>query len=254
MAAPLTSASFDFSPCRTVGELLHHYPAAVATLRRHGIDPAHAGLRLADAAEQQAHGGEELMEILALDLPTDPTAGDEDCGAMTLEELIDHLLVHHHAYTRRELARMRFLAHRCIAHVASRAAFARLEHTLEHAIDHLLAHLDDEEQHLFPLAQALDHPERERPASHDDTERHLMAVEHDHADLTRELANLRRVIRGAPWAPEHDRHLDAIHRSLDDLIGDLVRHSDTEEEYLIPAIAYAEELFDHRASQRHPGR
>lgn len=245
---------FTFRATNRMAELVHQYPAAVAIIHECGLDVSTViHLTIAQAAASGGLKIEALIERLALELPsTPPVDEDVDCSALAIDELIQHIETFHHDYTRRELARLNFLVERCQLHVTD-DSFNELSSVVKLVTEHIMQHMVEEEEHLFPIGRALDRPQPIRPIEHEDCERQLIKVEHNHDDILHTLEQLRASCAAAPWTPDDHKHQRAIINVIENLANDLSVHSATEEEFLIPAIAYADELYEQRARHRHRG-
>lgn len=245
MSAPPT---FAFLPENLVGQFLNAYPASVDWFRSNRLSPeTHTEQSFAACFGDRTTA--QLVD-LALAVRLDPWQGDANavCGGAGLDELVDHLVDVHHGPTRAELGRFAVLADHLHRHDPAPeggwfAAFDRLRR-------HLLAHLAEEEACLFPHCQQLDRALDRRTITSEACDHELVVMEHGHGEVDRELCELREHLAGQGFAPEHAAYAMALRTGLDLLAADLAIHGYKEEEYLLPAMLHADELYDSRSRAR----
>lgn len=241
---------FAFRTDDFLADLINQHPAAFAILDQLGISCSGEGEpTLLDIAQQHDLEPLNLLEQLALKLPTAPVDNQHsDPSALTIDELIDYVERQHHVYTRREIGRITVLVERSAPLVT--AHYDELVHSATAFCSHVLAHLQDEETHIFPLGRALEQRQRsDGPQQSIESYDHdCIAAEHDHASFGIDLAAFKRALSAAEFAPAGQRHQHTLAAALGDLTTDLGIHSHVEEEYLLPAVAYALEIYQQNRS------
>jgi regulator of cell morphogenesis and NO signaling len=168
-------------------------------------------------------------------------------AGQTLCELIEHILVKHHAYLRSELPFLEErIAKMCANHGKDRPELYAIQQNLQDLRDDLTSHLTKEEQILFPYIAQL---ERARSTGAPNPEAcfpsvrfpiRMMLVEHDGAQEL--LAALRRNSNGytAPdFVCENGR---AFYQRLEGLEADLREHIRIENDVLFPRAVELEEM------------
>ena len=137
----------------TVADIVLANPDAARVFEKHEIDFCCHGRRsLADAC---VHAGADASvvqaELDALDAPAAAVAVPDGVG-----ELIDHIVVTHHEYLRRELPRLHELMGKVVnAHAERHPEVHDVALALEAIEEDLLPHLLKEEHALFPMAKEL---------------------------------------------------------------------------------------------------
>jgi regulator of cell morphogenesis and NO signaling len=150
-------------PARTIdtrariGDLVLEMPAAVRVFEALNIDYCCGGQRsLADAC---AHAGQDLREVLAWlhDLRA-PVAGEgpQKWREAPLDQLMDHIVATHHAFTRSELDRVAPLMEKVLhVHGGHHPELERIAGLFAALAAELRPHLEKEEQILFPFIRGL---------------------------------------------------------------------------------------------------
>ena len=177
----------------------------------------------------------------AMPMPIDPLAPEssskpKDWLAASVNELVAHILDHHHEYTRTSLARLETLLKAAVDEQGERPSplnqvtvfFRELQ------LD-LMAHLRMEENSLFPaiLAMAEGGP---RPIALSTPSEGLLAIEAEHQAVEELFLNIRMVTSDYEPAPEAGPHLTALYDAFRNLEDDLHRHMYLENHLLFPQI------------------
>ena len=143
----------------TIGQLVAEKPSRARLFEKLGIDYCCGGKRpLAEAAA--AKGLDANTIALTLEAAESVNAGqtaEQDWTTAPMGELIDNILVEHHAYLREEMPRITFLTEKVANAHGDRngklldvaAVFAEVRAELE-------AHMMKEEQVLFPLIRRIE--------------------------------------------------------------------------------------------------
>lgn len=182
---------------RSIGELVATRPERAAVLDRFGIDYCCGGARsLAEAC--RAAGIDAAVLLDALDeIPAAAPAEEPASDALSTADLIAHVLDVHHAFLRRELSRIRALAHRCaIAHGARHPEFVKLSGEFETFAADLELHMLKEERVLFPAIVGLAGGDRGAAAHCGGIEFPISVMESEHEDAGVALARFRELTGG----------------------------------------------------------
>lgn len=229
---------FGFSERDRRADFIAHYPELDAFCARVGFgwdrsvsewspDPARMMLELARAAEPPA------------------APASQELASAGLDEVVDHLVTHHHQPLRWELTRLSLLIH----HLASVHPHQRDVQALAGGFsllrDSLLVHLLQEESEAFPLCRELEARGTSMTAVAADP-LHRMAS--GHIELDDDLGFLARLVQRAGVSNDPDAAL--ILRGLRAMEHNLRLHTAIENEILLPAALFAWELRA-RPSQPH---
>lgn len=217
--------------CR-VAELVQRVPGAARTFEQLGIDYCCRGKRTlreaVDEAKLELPAVSAMLEHNALEGPPAPDASD-------LPALVQHLLDKHHAFTRRELARLLPLASKVEGvHGSRHPELTRIRELVEALSADLLPHMLKEERVLFPYVLSLSDGERTRPLFGTVANPiRVMQNEHDHVGEV--LATLERVTER--YTPPSDAcgSYVALFAGLKALQADIHEHVHLENNALFPA-------------------
>jgi iron-sulfur cluster repair protein YtfE (RIC family) len=184
-----------------------------------------------------------------------PPSLSPDWTSASIPELIEQIVTVHHARTRRLMRRTAALVRQIRIFPASprTRAFAL---TFVRFESDVIAHLDHEEAALFPACLALDrsmHPGGMCGINVDVSSAiHVMSAGHDAV-----RQNITHLLDLAQKLPKRDkqRTVSAIRRTLIELDVDLIEHGRLEEEILLPAVMFQQELFQVRPAldENHQG-
>lgn len=164
--------------------------------------------------------------------PVAAGSGAPDWAAHSVRELVDYILVKHHAVERTSLSRLRGLAEEAVRRSAgSVPVLPKVASALAQLTEELLAHMDREEQVLFPLLLEREAEGRTGAANWDrETELARLHREHDHAgDLLQDLRILTQDYR-LQGGPAVD--LQPLFAELNSLDEDLQLHIELENRWL----------------------
>lgn len=245
--------SCDFLPEDHVGALLALYPAAADHLADLGIDTTDPTATLVDRCPGERC--EAVLLDLARTVEGSAWEGDADqlCSNLAIDELIDHICTVHHRFTRAELGRLARIADHIRAILGLGTDTPGWFCDFDRLRRHLLAHLAEEESLLFPRARKLEGQALERPISSRACDHSLHVMEHGHREVEDTFTDLVNDLAAESWPQEVAADVRRFVDGIDTLRRDTAIHSYKEDEYLLPAIAYADELFDsrQRARRRH---
>jgi iron-sulfur cluster repair protein YtfE (RIC family) len=221
---------FAFSARDRRADFVAHYPELDALCERLGFGWDHA---LAEFNHEPARMMLELAR--AANPPIAPT--QQDLSSASLDELVEHLLRHHHLPLRGELNRLSLL----IQHLAGGHPHQRDVQDLAGGFsllrDSLLVHMLQEEAEAFPLCRDLE--TRQRSAGAVAAEPlHRMAA--GHLEMGDDLDFLARLVQRAGLSNDPDAAL--VLRGLRAMENNLRIHTAIENEILLPAALFIWEL------------
>lgn len=217
---------------RSLGDLVAERPSAARVLERHGLDYCCNGQRsLAEASESAGVDPFAIAAELA-EIADDP--GD-DVGGLGPVELVEHILVTHHAYLHEELTLVDALAAKVRGvHGDRHAELAQVASLVRELREELEPHLAKEEQVLFPAIEAMADGQHEFAFGSVANPIRMMMLEHDRAgDLLREL----RIASDDYRVPDDGcASYRLLYERLEGLESDTHRHIHLENNVLFPAV------------------
>jgi regulator of cell morphogenesis and NO signaling len=227
---------------RTVRELATEIPGATRTFEKLGIDYCCGGSKsLRDACLHAQVSLDDVARALEQASSTVPAsdAGLPDFSQASLGDLVEHILITHHAYVRSELPRLHKLLHKVVmVHGKNHPELGRIQQRFEAMSDELVSHMMKEEHILFPhivaLENAVSHG-RPRPTPVFGTVSnpvHMMELEHESAGAAlKAISEL-----SANYTPPPDGCFSyrTLYTALKEFAGDLYRHVHLENNILFP--------------------
>jgi regulator of cell morphogenesis and NO signaling len=164
----------------------------------------------------------------------------------SIPELIEHIVAGHHRSLREQLTRAATLLRQATVFPATDQSleFARRYVAFAHQ---MLGHLDHEERVLFPACIALDHAFHHHGAKAVDASEaaHVMAL--GHGSAAGELDELARLARSLPDGNKPVT-VTALREAIAAMSADLIEHSRVEEEILLPAVLFEQEVVATRSA------
>jgi len=224
---------------QTVREIALEQPTSIRVFEQFGIDYCCGGRK--PLAEACAAGNLEVDAVIAAleaaAKKSDPSV--EDWAGKSLGDLIAHIVAKHHAYVKRELPRLTFLAEKVVnRHGSTMAEIPIIAGTLAQLDDELTEHLAKEEAVLFPYVagfeQSLSHgtPKPESCFGVVANPIAMMTREHDAAGSL--MAQIRR-LSGNYTPPENAcPTFHAFYDGLREFEQDLHQHIHLENNILFP--------------------
>jgi regulator of cell morphogenesis and NO signaling len=225
---------------QTVRDIAVGVAGATRVFETMGIDYCCGGGRsLGEACD---HAGVEPAAVLRA-LETASVVPDETpvaaLAALSLEELIVHIVEKHHVYTKDALGRVTMLFDKvCAAHGERHPELFPFREVFVELRNDLVPHMMKEEQVLFPYVVAMEHAEaagRPRPLPMFGTVKNpirMMSLEHDTAgDL---LARLRDGSDGYTVPADGCMSFRTLYGALEELEKDLHEHIHLENNLLFP--------------------
>lgn len=164
-----------------------------------------------------------------------------DWETSSLSKLIDHLLLHHHPYTRSSLESLAPLLDKVLrVHGDAHPELHKLSALFRELHSDMDLHLMKEEHILFPYMQGLENSTTP-PPPHFGTVANpirMMTMEHQHDSLI--LHEIRAVTRQFTTPPGACSSYTDLYTGLEELVDDLFRHIQLENDFLFPKAIEAE--------------
>ncbi len=142
---------------QTVREIALEQPTAIRVFEQFGIDYCCGGRK--PLAEACTAGNVEIDAVLAAleAAARTPEQNSENWAGQSLASLSAHIVATHHAYIKRELPRLAFLAQKVVnRHGSTRPELPTIAETLAQLEEELTPHLAKEEVVLFPYIAGLE--------------------------------------------------------------------------------------------------
>ncbi len=218
-------------PSSTIEQLAASSQAAIRHFCRIGIDVhGQRTLTLAEACGLQGLDPLKVAADLAALKPTEP----RDWMTATFPELVHHIVHHHHAFTREELARIQKLLDAGLAVPGpAQAMLIRLKVHFASLSRDLVAHFQMEERNLFPAICAAEHG-GVTPISLSTPSEQARTISAEHQAAEELLHNIRLITSDYEITPDTPAHLRAIYLGLRNLEDDLHLHLFLENHVLFP--------------------
>jgi regulator of cell morphogenesis and NO signaling len=182
----------------TVRDIALHQPTAIRVFEHLGIDYCCGGTQTLASACAAVRLDPHAV-LLALEFAAGrPSLPQPDWSRASLELLCAHIIVKHHAFTRRELPRLVELAANVLArHGASHPELAAIHATLAQLELDTNCHLAKEESVLFPYIVSLERSARslyEDPVScYGFLPEPVAVLAHDHEETAASLSHIRQL-------------------------------------------------------------
>ncbi len=218
-------------PSSTIEQLAATSQSAIRHFCRIGIDVhGQRTLTLAEACGLQGLDPLKVAADLAALKPTE----HRDWMAATLPELVHHIVHHHHAFTREELARIQKIMDAGLATPGpAQAMLIRLKVHFASLSRDLVAHFQMEERNLFPAICAAEHG-GVTPISLSTPSEQARTISAEHQAAEELLHNIRLITSDYEITPDTPAHLRAIYLGLRNLEDDLHLHLFLENHVLFP--------------------
>ena len=218
---------------KTVGELAAEVPGAARIFEKHGIDYCCGGKHpVKTACQERGIALETLEDELGQAAACTGEPADRDWNSASLQDLIGHILLRHHAYLRSQLPRIAELFAKVVnAHGERQPALFQVREIFTALDEELDTHMMKEELLLFPAIGKLDsglHP----PISSIDQPITRMEREHESAGAA--LVEMRRLTRDYAIPGFACASYRALFAALVELESDLHRHIHLENNILFP--------------------
>ena len=222
----------------TVSELVLEMPAAARVFEKMGIDYCCGGQRsLADACANAGVEFRDLQIELTLAGRAQPT--EPNFQTTTLENLINHIVIKHHSFTRREIARLKALSDKvCMAHGENHPELLEIYVSFRELGADLETHMTKEERVLFPYVIRMEAAAKQqvplfRPSFGTVANPvRLMMLEHDRAGEL--LKKIRRLSSDYATPADACVSYKTLYAALEELEKDLHQHIHLENNILFP--------------------
>ncbi|HEU4479297.1 MAG TPA: iron-sulfur cluster repair di-iron protein [Pyrinomonadaceae bacterium] len=220
----------------TVSELLLEKPAAARVFEKMGIDFCCGGQRsLADAC---ANAVVDLQTELTLSGRAQPT--ERNVQTTTLENLINYIVVKHHSFTRREIARLNALSDTvCMVHGENHPELLDIYVLFRELGADLETHMTKEERMLFPYVIGMEAAASKQqvplfrpPFGTVANPVRMMMLEHDRAGEL--LKKIRKLSSGYATPADACVSYKTLYAALEELEKDLYQHIHLENNILFP--------------------
>lgn len=222
----------------TVSELVLEMPAATRVFEKMGIDYCCGGQRsLADACANAGVEFRDLQIELTLVRRAQPT--EPNFQTTTLENLINHIVIKHHSFTRREIARLNALSDKvCMAHGENHPELLEICVLFRELGADLETHMRKEERVLFPYVIRMEAAAKQQvplfrpPFGTVANPVRMMMMEHDRAGEL--LKKIRKLSSGYATPADACVSYKTLYAALEELEKDLHQHIHLENNILFP--------------------
>jgi regulator of cell morphogenesis and NO signaling len=220
---------------KTIGEMVAERPARARLFEKLGIDYCCGGKQPLDAACKQkgldaASVARDLEKIDA----ADPSPEEQNWTSASLSDLIDHILLTHHEYLKRELPRLAdIVAKVASVHGANHRELANVRNTFAALKAELDQHMMKEERILFPTIIAMESGGA-GPLHCGGIDGPISVMEHEHDNAGRALATLRELTHDYRAPDDACNTYRVMLSSLAELELDLHQHISKENNILFP--------------------
>jgi regulator of cell morphogenesis and NO signaling len=228
----------------TVRDLVGRYPQTRPVFEAHGIDYCCGGGKcLIDVASEHELKLPALVDALEKALqaaPKEAKAIDKYWYAVSLGELVNHIVEVHHGYMKTALPRLRSLVPTVLkAHGAHHGDVLRQVQDLFKALDEELSnHLMKEERVLFPVIEMLEMSHRKgtpkSPPPFGSVRNPIRQMEQEHESAGAALAKLREVTHDYALPSDACPTFRAMYEELQRMEADLHQHIHLENNILFP--------------------
>ncbi len=226
----------------TIGEAAARIPAIKPAFEQLGIDYCCGGNRKLQAEmEQNSITLDQL--VAAMQQTASDASGDKsrDWTSASLTELIEHILITHHVFMKRELPRIGgLLAKVTAAHGKQHGQLLHdLADTFQGLREEIEQHLFKEEEILFPMVVAIEafmSGNGERPVSHCGTVMNpIRQMEHEHENAGAALVRMRQLANDYQLPDDACMTFGTLYEALAAMEKDLHEHIHLENNILFPA-------------------
>ena len=225
----------------TVSDLVVERPSRSRVFEGLGIDYCcGGGVPLAEAC---AGAGLDPDEVIAeLERREAGQDGDESgLASMGMGELVDHIVLTHHAYLKEELPRLSFMVDKAAnAHGGAHPELVELRGVFEGLRAELEEHTAKEERVLFPVCKELEGAQTMPAVPFGTVENPIAAMMREHLDAGEGLGKIRELTRGYAVPEDACNTYRAMLDGLSELERDTHYHVFKENSVLFPKAAAAE--------------
>lgn len=223
----------SIDPQATVADIARTAPATIKVFQQHGLDFCCGGkIPLGEAFTAAGLDAEQVLGDLARAVATTPAG--TDWNHAPLADLIDHIQTRFHVPLRQELPRLRAMLAKVVSRHGERhpEALLPLQQVYDRLADDLLEHMAKEDEMLFPAI--LDRAQGRRGGLADVVDQPIAAMEADHDDAGRALAEMRRLTHSYMPPPDACPTFIGLYWGLAELERDMHEHVHLENNILFP--------------------
>jgi len=219
-------------PLTPIEQLTSEHPRTRRLLCRLGIDALGEGqLSLREAALR--HGVSVAQALRVLDAGLAGGVATQDWLGASKAELVAHIVQHHHAFAREELARLAPLLEAVQAEAAAHPELAQVRVHFHSMEQDLLTHFQMEERNLFPALCATEQG-GPTPISLSTPREQLRTINAEHQAVEELFLNIRMLTDDYAVPADASRELRALYLGLRELEDDLHVHLYLENHLLYP--------------------
>ena len=226
---------------KTVRELAQEKPGAARVFEKLGIDYCCGGKQ---TLEQACHSaGIPVNDVLGALEVADPSgqalAKDSDWQKEPLGDLMLHIRITHHKYTREAIARLGPLFEKvCSVHGERHPELFELRAIFQSLAQELTTHLLKEEMVLFPYVERMEESVLQKepilPAPFGTVRNPVSMMEHEHDSAGNALRTLREISQGYTAPPDACVSSQTLYKALAEFEADLHQHIHLENNILCP--------------------
>jgi len=226
---------------KTVRELAQEKPGAARVFEKLGIDYCCGGKQ---TLEQACHSaGIPVNDVLGAlevaDHSGQALAKDSDWQKEPLGDLMFHIRITHHKYTREAIARLGPLFEKvCSVHGERHPELFELRAIFQSLAQELTTHLLKEEMVLFPYVERMEESVLQKepilPAPFGTLRNPVSMMEHEHDSAGNALRKLREISQGYTAPPDACVSSQTLYKALAEFEADLHQHIHLENNILLP--------------------
>lgn len=222
---------------KTIREIVASNPGAARVFERFGIDYCCGGAKAFGEACTSANvSAAEVAEALEQPLPE---TRECDWLKSSVADLIQHIVIKHHRFTREELARLQPLLQKVLAkHGPNHPELEEIQALFHGLVQEMTMHMMKEEHMLFPyidqLEDAANAGRRPAPPMFGTVQNpvRMMMLEHDSASQA--MKAMRRLSDGFTTPVEACMSFRALYEGFREFEADLHQHIHLENDILFP--------------------
>jgi len=226
---------------KTVRDWAVEKPSTTRVFEKLGIDYCCGGDQsLEQACRDSNLSIERVLDLLEKAASTaKPAAADRDWGRESLADLIAHINVTHHKYTREEIARLGPLFDKvCRVHGKNHPELLQIQATFRDLAQELTMHMMKEEMVLFPYVVRMEESVIQReavlPPPFGTVQNPVAMMMHEHDSAGQALRSMRQASDGYTAPAEACVSYRTLYGALADLEADLHQHIHLENNILFP--------------------
>jgi regulator of cell morphogenesis and NO signaling len=224
----------------TVRELALGIPNATRTFEKLGIDYCCGGSKTLEEACTSANlPAEDVLKSLASAEPAPLNQEDRNWQVQPLADLVDHIIIEHHKYTREEIARLGPLFDKvCSVHGKNHSELLQMRDIFQGLAQELSSHMMKEEMILFPyivrMEEATVQKSQVLPPPFGTVQNPVAMMVHEHDFAGQALRTLRKASAGYAAPEDACASFRRLYKALEDLEADLHQHIHLENNILFP--------------------